>query len=50
MNKGYWFDGYFYEKWKILCGICGNDMGHSDRESGELSYCGCEEGLEVLNG
>jgi len=32
---------------KIICGICRADMGESEKEEGELSYDGCEEGTET---
>ena len=48
-DKGYWKRGYFYVENRIVCGICGCDMGESKKEEGQLGYCGCENDDNLRN-
>ena len=32
---------------RIVCGICYKDLGESEKEEGELGYCGCESNRDL---
>jgi hypothetical protein len=41
-DEGYWKDGNYYVKGRVVCGICAADLGKSDKPEGELGYDRCE--------